>query len=126
MLCPKVDSIEVIYVLCFLNIKASYDDKNKAMKTSAKKLTKKKGQVVVEYVLLVVVSAGLFLTVFLYARRSIFQIWVCGMSPRIQSPTPCQSAEDCFNKIDQVAGLGGSNDKISSQRQLCSQIKPSF
>ena len=78
----------------------------------------KKGQAAVEYVLLVLVVVVGFGFLFQQIRQDLFQLWVCEIGPRVQSPIPCKDREDCFKIIADT--LKGANS-IQDQRALCSQ-----
>ena len=78
----------------------------------------KKGQAAVEYVLLLLVVVIVFGYLFQQIRKDLFQLWVCEIGPRVQSPIPCSDREDCFKIIAET--LKGSNS-IQSQRTMCSQ-----
>jgi hypothetical protein len=78
----------------------------------------KKGQAAVEYVLLVLVVVVVFGFLFQQIRQDLFQLWVCEIGPRVQSPIPCKDREDCFKIIADT--LKGANS-IQDQRALCSQ-----
>jgi hypothetical protein len=78
----------------------------------------KKGQAAVEYVLLILVVVVVFGYLFQQIRQDLFQLWVCEIGPRVQSPIPCKDREDCF-KI--IADTLGSSNFIQNQRALCSE-----
>ena len=59
----------------------------------------RRGQAAVEYVLLVLVVVVAFGFLFQQIRRDLFKLWVCEIGPRVQSPVPCASRDECFNII---------------------------
>ena len=77
-----------------------------------------KGQAAIEYVLLVLVVVIVFGYLFRLIREDLFQLWVCEIGPRVQSPIPCNDREDCFKIIADT--LKGANS-IQEQRTKCSQ-----
>ena len=77
----------------------------------------KRGQAAVEYVLLLLVVVIVFGYLFQQIRRDLFQLWVCEIGPRVQSPIPCKNRDDCFKIIADTAG----GAIIQSQKSACSQ-----
>lgn len=78
----------------------------------------KKGQAAIEYVLLLLVVVIVFGFLFQQIRQDLFQLWVCEIGPRVQSPIPCRSREECF---DIIAGTLKSARTIQGQKTMCSQ-----
>jgi hypothetical protein len=76
----------------------------------------KKGQAAVEYVLLLLVVVIVFGYLFQQIRQDLFNLWVCEIGPRVQSPIPCSSRQDCFNII--ATTLKGANS-IQGQMRMC-------
>ena len=65
----------------------------------------RRGQAVIEYVLLVAVMTLIFGTLFARMRRSLYDLWVCNVAPRIQSPTGCgKQTEKCWQEIAEADG----------------------
>ena len=77
----------------------------------------KRGQAAVEYVLLLLVVVIVFGYLFQQIRRDLFQLWVCEIGPRVQSPIPCTDRENCFKIIADTAG----GTIVEDQRRACSQ-----
>ena len=77
----------------------------------------KRGQAAVEYVLLLLVVVIVFGYLFQQIRRDLFQLWVCEIGPRVQSPIPCTSKENCFDIIAKTAG----GNIVQDQKRACSQ-----
>ena len=78
----------------------------------------KKGQAAVEYVLLLLVVVLVFGYLFQQIRQDLFQLWVCEIGPRVQSPIPCKNREDCFKIISDTLGDASF---IQAQKNACSQ-----
>lgn len=58
---------------------------------------KKSGQAAVEYILLVAFISLIFGVLFTSIRQNLFNLWVCEMAPRIQSPVPCDNGATCLD-----------------------------
>lgn len=72
----------------------------------------RRGQAVVEYVLLVAIMTLIFGTLFARMRRSLYDLWVCNVAPRVQAPTGCGNDVDkCWSGI--AAGGGDIPGKCS-------------
>lgn len=56
----------------------------------------KQGQAAVEYILLVAFMTLIFGAMFTAIRQNLFNLWVCEIAPRIQSPIPCGNGSDCL------------------------------
>jgi hypothetical protein len=80
-----------------------------------------KGQAAVEYVLLVLVVTVVFGWLFQQIRRDLFQLWVCEIGPRIQSPVPCHDRNECFEIIINFTNAEGQ-DYVRNQRDVCSSM----
>jgi len=73
------------------------------------------GQAAVEYILVVVVTASIFATLFYAIRRNLFELWVCYLGPKIQSPGGCGvSINDCWDAL-------GGGPGVDAQRNICSK-----
>jgi hypothetical protein len=62
----------------------------------------RRGQAAIEYLLLVAISVLIFGSMFSTIRKSLFVLWVCEITPRVQAPTGCAQREDCYQN-DPVA-----------------------
>jgi len=81
----------------------------------------KRGQAAVEYVLLILVCVLVFGWLFYQIRRDLFRLWVCEIGPRVQSPVPCKSRDDCFNRILELTTTAGAQ-KVQAQKQQCDSM----
>lgn len=86
---------------------------NTEARKSAKKKSKK-GQAAIEYILVVVVTAAIFATLFFAIRRNLFELWVCYMGPKIQSPGGCGSISECWDSL-------GGGPEVQAQRNICNK-----
>ncbi len=57
---------------------------------------KKRGQALIEYILLTVLASGVFMFFFGELRQSLFQMWVCDIAVRVQVPKACKDPGKCF------------------------------
>lgn len=80
-----------------------------------------KGQAAVEYVLLVLVCVLVFGWLFYQIRRDLFRLWVCEIGPRVQSPVPCSSRDNCFERILELTTPQGK-EKIRRQKEQCDSM----
>ena len=69
-------------------------------------MRKRQGQVVFEYLLVMLVAITGFMALFNYIRLGLFEIWVCEMGPRIQTPGGCTSRQEC---LDALAAMNALN-----------------
>jgi len=58
-----------------------------------------KGQAAIEYILVLIVTVSIFSALFFAMRQSVFELWVCYLGPRIQSPGGCVSIEECWKSL---------------------------
>lgn len=82
---------------------------------------KHKGQAAVEYVLLVLVCVLVFGWLFYQIRRDLFRLWVCEIGPRVQSPIPCRTRDQCFEYIAELSSATG-RQQIQRQKQVCDSM----
>ncbi len=82
----------------------------------------RKGQAAVEYVLLILVSVIVFGYLFFLLRRELFQLWVCEIGPRVQSPVPCKNRRECFDRVYEFTTPQGKR-QVDAQRRVCQQFQ---
>ncbi len=80
-----------------------------------------RGQAAVEYVLLVLVCVLVFGWLFYQIRRDLFRLWVCEIGPRVQSPIPCKTRDQCFEYIAELSTADGKQ-KVRNQKQQCDSM----
>lgn len=61
-----------------------------------KRRRSKRGQALVEYVLLVAFVTLIFGSVFSIIRRVVYFFWICELYPRVASVASCDSGEQCL------------------------------
>jgi len=79
------------------------------------------GQAAVEYVLLVLICVLVFGWLFYQIRRDLFRLWVCEIGPRVQSPIPCKTRNECFDFIADLTTAAG-RQQVVKQKQQCDSM----
>ena len=60
-----------------------------ASRLSIRRATRRAGQTAVEYVLLIALSMVIFGAIFGALRKTLYILWMCRITPRVESPIPC-------------------------------------
>jgi len=72
---------------------------------SMSKIKSKKGQAVIEYVLVTLFAVIVFSFLFGAMRESFFKLWVCDIGVRVAGPGGCVNTSDCWKTIDDQDNL---------------------
>ena len=63
----------------------------------------KRGQAAIEYVLLVAITSLIFGAMFYAIRQSVFRLWVCDITPRVESAAGCNFQDrPCYSEPSEV------------------------
>ena len=60
---------------------------------------RRKGQTILEYVLLLIVVIGAMGMLFGKLRERLFYLWICDVYPRVATPSGCHSFDNCLSNI---------------------------
>lgn len=81
------------------------------------------GQAALEYVLVVMICAAIFGFLFWAVRITVYDVWVCYMGPRIQSPGGCTNTQDCYDGLKALAGVVPAySTAIDTQKNTCDNV----
>ena len=76
--------------------------------SACRRLTRRAGQTAVEYVLLIALSTVIFGIVFGALRKTLYILWMCRITPRVESPIPCNDkVSQCRTSTSEAAGSAG-------------------